>query len=209
MAPLKPHISISVEATDVNTHRYMKEWRKWITTPFPQKTGHHKYQTNPKYWDRQACANNVDVDQDLQYNLNGLNPDGLFTVDDSNSFFSPYKILPIAQENKYIGILFSYFIMELYVVCTHKNCLIEAILMSTLNIQLLCRKSRKNSLNHRYLLPDLAPWLTLSGLNYPCLEQFLWSQRCSSHWSLTVHCSPLIQNILDISTGKRMNSFKF
>ena len=34
-------------------------------------------------------------------------------------FFSPYKILPIAQENKYLGILFSYFIMELYVVCIH------------------------------------------------------------------------------------------
>ena len=33
-------------------------------------------------------------------------------------FFSPYKILPIAQENKYLGI-FSYFIMKLYVVSTH------------------------------------------------------------------------------------------
>ena len=54
----------------------------------------------------------------LQYNLNGSNTDGSFTVDDSNSFFSPYKILPIAQENKYLWI-FSYFIMELYVVCTH------------------------------------------------------------------------------------------
>ena len=54
----------------------------------------------------------------IQYNLNGSNPDGSFTVDDSNSFYSPYKILPIAQENKYLGI-FSYFIMELYVVCTH------------------------------------------------------------------------------------------
>ena len=54
----------------------------------------------------------------LQYNLNGSNTDGSFTVDDSNSFFSPYKILPIAQENKYLGIVFSYFIMELYVVCT-------------------------------------------------------------------------------------------
>ena len=42
--------------------------------------------------------------------------DGL--LDDSNSFFSPYKILPIAQENKYLGI-FYYFIMELYVVFTH------------------------------------------------------------------------------------------
>ena len=54
----------------------------------------------------------------LQYNLNGSNTDGSFTVDDLNSFFSPYKILPVAQENKYLGI-FSYFIMELYVVCTH------------------------------------------------------------------------------------------
>ena len=54
----------------------------------------------------------------LQYNLNGSNMDGLFTVDDSNSFSSPYKILPIAQENKYLEI-FSYFIMELYVVYSH------------------------------------------------------------------------------------------
>ena len=29
-------------------------------------------------------------------------------------FFSPYKILPIAQENKYLMIFFSHFIMELY-----------------------------------------------------------------------------------------------
>ena len=54
----------------------------------------------------------------MQYNLNGSNTDGSFTVDDSNSFFSPYKILPIAQENKYL-IIFSYFIMKLYIVCTH------------------------------------------------------------------------------------------
>ena len=39
----------------------------------------------------------------IQYNLNGSNP---FTLDDSNSFFSPYNILPIAQENKYLGIFF-------------------------------------------------------------------------------------------------------
>ena len=39
-------------------------------------------------------------------------------MDDSDSFFIPYKILPIAQENKYL-MIFSYFIMELYVVYTH------------------------------------------------------------------------------------------
>ena len=55
----------------------------------------------------------------LQYNLNGSNMDSSFTVDDSNSFFSPFKILPMAQENKYLGAFFSYYIMELYVVCTY------------------------------------------------------------------------------------------
>ena len=45
----------------------------------------------------------------IQYNLNGWNTDGLFTLDDSNSFFSPYKILPIAQENKYLRIFFFLF----------------------------------------------------------------------------------------------------
>ena len=32
-----------------------------------------------------------------------------------NSFLSPYKILPLAQEKKYLG-KFSYFIMKLYVI---------------------------------------------------------------------------------------------
>ena len=42
----------------------------------------------------------------IQYKLNGSNMDGSFTVDESNSFFSPYIILTIAQENKYLGIFF-------------------------------------------------------------------------------------------------------
>ena len=44
--------------------------------------------------------------ENIQYNLNGSNTDGSFTVHDSNSLFSPYLILLVAQENKYIGILF-------------------------------------------------------------------------------------------------------
>ena len=44
----------------------------------------------------------------IQYNLNGSNTDGSFTVHDSNSLFSPYIILPIAQENKYLGIFLFY-----------------------------------------------------------------------------------------------------
>ena len=51
-------------------------------------------------------------------NLDSSNTDGSFTMANSNSFLSPYEVLPIAQENKYLG-KFSYFIGKLYVVCTH------------------------------------------------------------------------------------------
>ena len=54
----------------------------------------------------------------IQSNLNSSNTNGSFTMANSNSFLSPYEILPIAQENKYLGKFF-YFIMKLYVVCTH------------------------------------------------------------------------------------------
>ena len=50
--------------------------------------------------------------------LDGSNTDGSFTMANSNSFLSPYEILLRAQENKYLR-KFSYFIVKLYVVCTH------------------------------------------------------------------------------------------
>ena len=55
---------------------------------------------------------------EIHSNLNSTNTDGSFTMANSNSFLSPYEILPIDQENKYLRKL-SYFIMKLYVVCTH------------------------------------------------------------------------------------------
>ena len=42
-------------------------------------------------------------------NPNSSNTDGSFTVPNSNSFLSPYEILPIAQENKYLGIFFLFY----------------------------------------------------------------------------------------------------
>ena len=54
----------------------------------------------------------------IQSALDGSNTDGSFTMANSNSFMSPYEIFPLAQENKYLG-TFSYFIMKLYVACTH------------------------------------------------------------------------------------------
>ena len=62
--------------------------------------------------------NNHMIREHTQSNLNSSNTDGSFTLANSNSFFSPYKILPIAQEKKYLG-KFSNFIIKLYVVCTH------------------------------------------------------------------------------------------
>ena len=38
----------------------------------------------------------------IQSNLDGSNIDGSFTMAYSNSFLSPYEILPLAQENKYL-----------------------------------------------------------------------------------------------------------
>ena len=57
-------------------------------------------------------------DKKLQSNLDSSNTDGSFTMANSNSFLSPYEVLPIAQEYKYLG-KYSYFIVKLYVVCTH------------------------------------------------------------------------------------------
>ena len=54
----------------------------------------------------------------IQSNFNSSNTDVSFIMANSNLFFSPYEILPIAQENKYLGI-FYYFIIKLYVLCSH------------------------------------------------------------------------------------------
>ena len=54
----------------------------------------------------------------LHSNLNSSNTNGSFTMANTNSFLSTYEILPIAQENKYLG-KFPFFIIKLYAVCIH------------------------------------------------------------------------------------------
>ena len=76
----------------------------------------------------------------IQSDLNSSNTDGSFTMPNSNSFLSPYGILPIAQENKCLR-GFSYFILKLDVRSTYNYCV----------------ENRKKSLSYRYLLADLAP----------------------------------------------------
>ena len=45
----------------------------------------------------------------IQYNLNGSNTDGSFTVDDSNSFFSLYKILPNSSRKQIFNVFFLFY----------------------------------------------------------------------------------------------------
>ena len=47
----------------------------------------------------------------IQLKLYSSNTDSSFTImmANSNSFLSPYEILPIAQENKYLGIFFLFY----------------------------------------------------------------------------------------------------
>ena len=61
-------------------------------------------------------------DKIVQYNLDGSNTDGSFTVNDSNSFLSPQEILPIAEENKYFGIL-----MEIFIVYHENVCCVYSL----------------------------------------------------------------------------------
>ena len=53
----------------------------------------------------------------LQSNLNNSNTDGSFTMDNSNSYLS----LDCSRNNMYRNVsgIFSYFILTMYVVCTH------------------------------------------------------------------------------------------
>ena len=122
----------------------------------------------------------LDITIYIQSNLNSSNTDGSFTMANLNSVLSPYEILPIDQENKYLRKL-SYSIIKLYVVCIHWNHLFESILMITLKIQLLCRRLID--------FPELVIFASQPGamINLHWLElpmardNFPWSQRRSSH----------------------------
>ena len=109
----------------------------------------------------------------IQSNLSSLNTNGSFTMASSNQFTNPYEILPTDQENKYLGV-FSYFIINLY-------------------------KIEKVSLNYRHLLPDPAPWLTLSGSNYLYLEQISMVPKIFE--PLKFDCSKLTWNCKTLSVA--------
>ena len=106
----------------------------------------------------------------LQYNLSGSNTDGSFTVDDSNSFC---QSLQNSSNSSRKQIFRDFFLFYHGIVCCvytlespHRGDSNEYTqhTIIVLKIEII-------SLNYRYLLPNLVPWLTLSGSNYPCLER--------------------------------------
>ena len=105
----------------------------------------------------------------LQYNLNGSNTDGrvyrgwfeLFFQSLQNSSYSSRKQIFRDFFLFYHGIVCCVYSLEL----PHRG---DSNEYTQHTIFVL--KIEKISQNYRYLLPDLVPWLTLSGSNYPCLE---------------------------------------
>ena len=88
----------------------------------------------------------------------------------SNSLLSPYEILPIVQENKYLRKFF-YFIIKWYVECTHLNRPGETIFMSTVNIH--------------YAVEDrsLRASITVSQLRLLCVRLAI-----TDHWDTCFYC---------------------
>ena len=125
----------------------------------------------------------------LMKNFNNSNIDGSFTVADLNSFFYSITNSSASLRQQFFRDILdtlwkvSYSSMKIYVACAHLNSLIEAILMSIL---LLYWRWKKTLQNHPHLPPDKVLLLTLSGSNYPCVEQISWSRRCSSHRCWTI-----------------------
>ena len=66
-------------------------------TPLPLEKDWSKYSRSKS----PLGINGLMMPRKIQSNPDGSNTDGSFTIVDSNSFFSPYEILPIAQKNKY------------------------------------------------------------------------------------------------------------
>ena len=102
----------------------------------------------------------------MQSNLDSSNTDASFTMANSNTFLSPYGIIPTARENKYLGKFSSFFFQEI-VCCVYS---LESNSNEYTQHTFIVQKVEKTSLNYHRLLPDLAPWLTLTGSNYQCLE---------------------------------------
>ena len=127
------------------------------------------------------------------------------------------RSLPTAQEIKYLWTFKGNFLTLSWkrVVCNEHR-LTEVILMSTSVMPIFYRWSKRHPYNYPHGTPDLSLWLTLSGSNYPCLEQksmvlkmfkFL-KFNCKVTDSINTHyyCSNLIWRTVTRRMGELLSS---
>ena len=95
--------------------------------------------------------------------------DGSFTMANSNSFLIPFKIFMIAQEKifKEISLFCDEIVCCVYLLELPHQCSSNEYTQHNI----IVKRWKKKFQSYCHLLPDLASWLTLSGSNYPYLEQ--------------------------------------
>ena len=106
----------------------------------------------------------------IQYNLNGSNTDGSLPWIIRTLFSVPTKFFQQLKKTNTYGFFFLFY--HVIVCCVYS---LELPHRGNSNEYtqhtIIVYKIEKISLNYRYLLPELVPWLTLSCSNYPCLER--------------------------------------
>ena len=112
----------------------------------------------------------------IQYDLNGSNTDGSFTMDDSNSFF---QSLQNSSNSSRKQIFRDFFLFYYWIECWVYS--LESPHRGDSNEYtqhtIIVLKIENISLNYRSLFPELVPWLNLSNSNYPCLERISMAQK--------------------------------
>ena len=106
----------------------------------------------------------------VQSNLDSANTDGSFTLANSKSFYEFQRNSSNSSRKQIFKDIFSFYheiVWCVYSLESHHRGDSNEYTQHTISEE----KIENTSLNYRHLLPDMAPWLTLSGSNYPCLEQ--------------------------------------
>ena len=133
-------------------------------------------------------------------NLNSSNTDDSFTMANSNLIFESLRNSSASSRKQMFREIFLFY--HEIVCCVyslespHRGDSNEYTQHTT-----IVKEIKKKSLNYRYLLPDLAPWLTHSGSNYPCLEQFSMVPKMFE--PLKFDCTMLIKIIFQIKPMRR------
>ena len=105
----------------------------------------------------------------LQSNLDSSNTDGSFTMANSNSFLSPYEILPIALKNKIFGGIFLFYHKIVCCMYSLESPQLFLWVHSTYNY---CVENRKDFPKLSLFASWPGAMINFIGSNYPWLEHF-------------------------------------